>query len=121
VFQSRDCENKAFRGQFVEVWRLARHDALEIDPEPEVVTHGNEDIGLLLLLRGCGRARHRNPTSQAFLIVLMVRLLLVKLPEGGRVRALWRCAPGAHMRSLRIHCKRFCSSMRPYKGIFRIT
>jgi hypothetical protein len=64
VFQSRDCEKKAFRGQFVEVWRLARHDALEIDPEPEVVTHGNEDIGLLLLLRGCGRARHRHCGKQ---------------------------------------------------------
>jgi len=55
-------EDRAFIADAINVGRLADHQSAVIDTrlhEADVVTHNEEDVGLLLLLRGCWGARYR--------------------------------------------------------------
>src|SRR5215510_1305834 len=73
-------ELRAFLPDAVDVRRFPDHQALMIDARlhpADVVAHDEEDVGLLLLLRGCWRAypittrREANRPSQICLVMLM--------------------------------------------------
>ena len=56
-------EDRAFVADAVDVRRLTDHQAAMVDVRlhpADVVAHDEEDVGLLLLLRGCGGIRQRN-------------------------------------------------------------
>ena len=56
-------EQHALGGELVEVRRSARHQAAVVGadvPDADVVAHDHDDVGLLLLLCGCRRARRHH-------------------------------------------------------------